>query len=477
MLTELARMLVRWRSAFPRHSTWVRAVSVLLGLIVATARRYTITASIVARGRQFAPWAADYLVFSRAPWEVSPLFDGVVDATLDTLDKFCQRGRYLAVAVDDTGLPKTGKSIAAARWMRDPMGPPFQVNLRWGLRYLHLAILLPLHQHGLDPRAISIDFAPAPSVKKPGKKATADEVSTYKEAQKQQNLSRIAVQRFAHLRAHLDAQGHRDLLVLMIGDGSYTNRNVLNGLPERVEYLGRTRGDLALFAPAPVGGRKVYGERLPTPDAVRKDEQLPWSEAELFYAGSMRRVRFKETNPVLWPSGGRRRPLRLLVIAPTPYRARCHGRRRTYYRDPAYLLTTDLTTPAVEFFQEYLARWQIEVEHRDLKSGLGVGHAQVSNDKSVSRLHAAHVAMWSMVKLAALRSFGLTRTEAYPTRPAWYPQEPDDRASQSDIVNALRAELGIDQPPERALRITPPHAKRLPQGRKFINMAPDQAAA
>jgi hypothetical protein len=440
MVAELARLLVAWRPAFPRHITWVRVVSVLLGLLLATGRR-TVSASLLVRGRRSEPWAPDYLAFSRAPWNVDDLFDGVVDAAIDTHERFCPGSGYLLVAVDDTTLAKTGKTIAAARWQRDPMSPPFHLNLRWGLRYVHLAMILPLQRVGKEPRAVSIDFAPAPAVKKPGKKATGEEVTQYKETKKQQNLSSIAVARMAHLRAHLDATGHRARLMLMLGDGSYTNRNVLQNLPERVEYLGRTRGDLALYAPAPAGGRKVYGDRLPTPNAMRQDVQHPWTSAELYYAGKQRTVRFKERNHVLWRTGGQRRHLRLLIVAPTPYRAPGRGRRRMYYREPAYLLTTDLTTPAEQLIQDYLTRWQIEVEHRDLKTGLGVGQAQVWNDQSVARLHTAHVAMWSMVKLAALRTFGLERTEAYPQRPGWYPQRPGQRASQADIMQVLRDKL------------------------------------
>lgn len=439
MLAELARLLVRWRPVFPRYSTWVRVVAVLLGLIIAQGRR-TVTASIAVRGRKMQAWAADYLVFSRAPWKVQQLFDVVVEASVETLDRFCT-GKTVVVAVDDTSLRKTGKTIAAARWLRDPLSPPFHLNLRWGLRYLHMALLLPLHQHGLDPRAVSIDFTPAPSLKKPGKKASDEQREQYREQKKQHNLSTIAVERFQHLRNHLDAGGYQARPLLMVGDGSYTNRTVLKNMPDRVDYVGRTRGDLALYAPAPEGGRKVYGERLPTPDALRTDPEKSWTHIDLFYAGALRNVRYKELTQVLWPTGGRRRLLRLLVIAPTPYRAPGHGRRRTYYRDPAYLLTTDLLSPASELIQYYLARWQIEVEHRDLKTGLGVGQAQVWNDLSVSRLHSAQVALWSLVKLAALRTHGLLRSDAYPARPAWYPQHPDDRPSQADITDVLRADL------------------------------------
>ncbi len=469
MLNELAHLLLRWQPLFRQRITWVRLISVLLGLIVAYGRR-TVTSSITIRGRQSEPWAADYLVFSRASWEVEGLFDGVVDASIDTLDRFCTRGRYLLVAIDDTSLPKTGKKIAAARWMRDPMSPPFQVNLRWGLRYVHLAMILPLNELGFDPRVVSIDFALAPSIKKPGAKATDEEVANYKEIKKKKNMSIVAVERFTHLRKHLDATGQHSRTVLMIGDGSYTNRNVLKNLPERTEYIGRTRGDLAIYAAAPAGGRKVYGERLPTPNELRKDEKVPWIHTELFYAGEKRKVRYKELKQVLWQTGGQRKLLRIFVIAPTPYRAYCNGRGRTYYREPAYLLTTDRDSPADELIQPYLARWQIEVEHRDQKTGLGVGHAQVSNDKSVERLHAAHVAMWSMVKLAALRTFGLTRTAAYPERPAWYPQEPGQRASQTDIVCALRAELQRQPPAKKRTIIRSNLQKRMKPLRKKQKM-------
>lgn len=160
---------------------------------------------------------------------------------------------------------------------------------------------------------------------------------------------------------------------------------------------------------------------------------------------------------VLWPSGGRRR-LRLFVLAPTPYQAPGAGRRRWYYREPAYLLTTDLTTPATDLIQAYLGRWQIEVEHRDLKTGLGVGQAQVWSDPSVARLHSAHVAFWSLVKMAALRTYGLTRTSAYPPRPAWYPQQPDARASLADIVYAS----GLPNDPQ----LPPPHPQHPPPVRR-----------
>jgi hypothetical protein len=45
------------------------------------------------------------------------------------------------------------------------------------------------------------------------------------------------------------------------GDGGYTNRTLIQGLPARMEFTGRVRKDIKLFAPATGKGRKVYGKR------------------------------------------------------------------------------------------------------------------------------------------------------------------------------------------------------------------------
>ena len=59
------------------------------------------------------------------------------------------------------------------QWHRDPLGPPFQTNLRWGHRFLQASLVLPLYlQDGeSSSRSIPVRFEMAPVVKKPGKKA------------------------------------------------------------------------------------------------------------------------------------------------------------------------------------------------------------------------------------------------------------------------------------------------------------------
>ncbi len=142
-----------------------------------------------------------------------------------------------------------------------------------------------------------------------------------------------------------------------------------------------------------------------------------------------------------WQGGAQKREVRLLVVAPVGYRTSKNGRK--YYRQPAYLLTTDLTTSALELLQAYFDRWGIEVNHRDEKDILGVGQAQVWNEQSVSKVPALLVAMYSWLLLAGLKCYGPTRTQAYEPLPKW--RRGAKRPSCLDLVTLLRRQLA-DKP-------------------------------
>ncbi|RRJ94816.1 hypothetical protein Ga0100231_011190 [Opitutaceae bacterium TAV4] len=58
-------------------------------------------------------------------------------------------------------------------------------------------------------------------------------------------------------------------------------------------------------------------------------------------------------------------PGRVVVIAPLGYRLRKGG--KLLYRQPAYLLCTDAGLPVQDILQQYLWRWDIEVNFKDEK--------------------------------------------------------------------------------------------------------------
>lgn len=421
-----------WANVFAQKRTLHRAIEHAIAMPCAMGRR-TISRAICALGRQHQDWSADYKLYSRSQWDPRQLFTPVLPTFLRRY-----RSGFVPIGFDDTKTPKTGKKIKSAFWQRDPMSPAFHTNLVWGLRFLQAAALFPLHREGdHDARGVPVRFTETPALKKPGKRATEAQRKAYKEAKKRFNLSTQAKAMMRDLRAELDAAGASDRTMLAVLDGSFCNRTIFREILDRVELLARCRKDAKLCFPAPPGGRRKYGEDKFTPEDVRRDDTVAWKRARIHFAGHWRRVRYKEVTGVLWQRGAGLRPLRLFVIAPQPYKVSPNGRR--YYRQPAYLLTTDLESAARDLIQAYFDRWQIEVDHREEKDTLGVGQAQVHADASVPRHPAFLVASYSLLLLAALERFGPTRTHHFVALPKW--RRHAKRPSALDLITLLRKEI------------------------------------
>jgi hypothetical protein len=341
--------------------------------------------------------------------------------------------------MDDTRIRKTGRKILTAFYQRDPLSPKFRFNLMWGLRFLHFSLLVPLYRSktGVPPRSLPIRFLEVPAIKKPGKKAAAAEIEAYQQAIKKHNLSRSSVATLQEIRQAADAAGLRLRTILAVGDGGFCNRTLFREPLDRVEIVARARRDCRLCRAAEPGGRRFYSAEQFTPDQIRQDESMPWQHAQIFHGGQWRDVRYKEVASVYWRCGGAKRPLRALVVAPVPYSS---GKgKRKYYGEPAFLLTTDLRHPAVIVLQAYFDRWQIEVNHREIKDTLGIGQAQLRNSRSVPRQPAMLVAAYSALLLAGIQAFGDTRSDAFPAFPKW--RRNARRPSCLDLVTLLRQQV------------------------------------
>ena len=426
-----------WRAVFAQQRTFLRAARQGLGSLLCLGRS-TLSRIIWTTGREQISWSAEYFLHSRAPWDPHALFEPMVREAL----QYCP-GRLVGVAVDDTRLKKTGRSIPQAQYHRDPLSPPFHVNLIWALRFLQASLLLPLHRSGpWSARGVPIRFEEVSSVKKPGRGAGEEAWKIYKQEVKERNLSRRFVRSTAELRETFDRAGAQKKVLVIVGDGSFCNRTVLAGIPDRVVLIARTRKDASLCFRAPEGDRRFYSQDKFTPDQARLDESIPWQTTKIFYGGKRRTVRYKEVTGVLWQGGARKRPLRLFVIAATPYRKRKSG--KLCYHHPAFLLTTMPEGSTRQLLQMYFDRWQIEINHRDEKDTLGVGQAQVWNPVSVPKQPALVVASYSALLLAALKAFGPGRGEAYAKFPKW--RSSAKRPSCLDLATLLRKEA--DQNPQ-----------------------------
>jgi hypothetical protein len=179
--------------------------------------------------------------------------------------------------------------------------------------------LAPLHRNApVGTRAVPIRFQEVSRVKRPGKRASDADKKRYKEAVKRKHLSRSFVEMGEQLRQELDLAGGRQKILVFTGDGSFCNRTCFGQIPERSSLLVRARMDAKLCFRATAGSRRFYDPGKFTPGQVRQ-----WTSTKL------------------------------------------------YYRDPAYLHTSDLANSVKPLLQIYSDRWQREVNHREEKDTLG----------------------------------------------------------------------------------------------------------
>ena len=422
--------------AFNRDSAWKRGRDLAFGTL-ACMGRHTLTGMLVSSGQQFIDWSSSYRLFSQHRVDTSKLFDVVRSEVLQELGQ----QQVIVAHMDDTILKKTGRRIPGTAWRRDPLGPPFQSNFIWGQRFLQISMALPDHQGCCQSRAVPIDFHHCPTIKKPCRTAGDQDWKNYKEQQRKLKLSKQGSERLNQLRYALDKQGVTERQLIVSVDGSYTNEEVLKHLPERVTLIGRIRKDTKLYyfpeQQQGSGRKRVYGDRLPTPEQVRQSDQYPWQEVNAWAAGKEHNFNVKVIKNTRWRSAGQRHDLQLVVIRPLGYRLTQSS--RMLYREPAYLICTDNELNIGKLLQDYLWRWEIEVNFREEKTLLGCGQAQVRNPESAESVPAFISAIYAILHLAAHRSLKLSDQVLLP-RPKWYLKKEAKRHSTGDLINNIKAQ-------------------------------------
>jgi hypothetical protein len=434
LYATFSQILQEWDSVFPQKRSFDRALRLSICCLCSFGRR-TLSRAIAFAGLDQVDWAADYRLFSRCKWELKLLFRPILRKSLELVDE-----EIMAVAFDDTVIKKKGKKIPGTRWLRDSLSPPFNVNIIWGMRFLQASVLLPLYKKDdTPPRAIPIQFNEVPPVQRPKRNATKEEWAAYEVEKKTRNLSFYFVNALKQLREEMDILGFAHKTLLAVVDGSFCNKTCMLVNLARVELIARLRKNAQLcFKLKHPEGKRFYSKKTFTPEGVRKDERIKWSFASIFHGGDFRDIRYKEVKEVYWRTGTKKKAMRLIVIAPTPYRLRKKG--KLYYRDPAYLLTTDLKTDAKILIQKYFDRWQIEVNFREEKDTLGLGQAQVWSIGSVGRQPAFVVASYAALLLSSVILYQDKRLNEFIDLPKWR-KKGSRRPSCLDLVTQLRRDL------------------------------------
>lgn len=430
-------MIERCHTATGQHRCWQRMRQHLLSQVVCLGR-HTLTGITATSGGAFQDWSAQYRLYSQARFDPEAVFRVV----REEVTRHLSESAPLVVAMDDSLLRKNGRHIPGVGWRRDPLGPPFQVNLVKGQRILQLSAALPSRDNQ-SARMVPIDFQHVPTPTKPKPTASPQQRAQYARACRENSLAAQASRRIKALRQQLDTSGSRERNLSVAVDGRFTNRTVMKSLPHDTVITGRIRSDADLYflpksPPSGAGRKRIYGLPAPTPEDLRKDDSVPWIKVSAFASGRTHEFRVKVLKPLRWRATSDSHDVQLVVIAPLAYRLRKDS--KLLYRKPAYLISTDPHLPVQTLLQAYLWRWDIEVNFRDEKTLLGVGQAQVRHPTSAHAVPALAVAAYALLLLAARNAFPRDHLPLSLPTPKWRPHQ-RSRASTQSLIGLLRQEL------------------------------------
>ena len=186
----------------------------------------------------------------------------------------------------------------------------------------------------------------------------------------------------------------------LVGDGAYACNELLADLADNVHYVGRMRGDAAVYDPkvptVPKGKRgpkPKKGPRLPGPkEAAAKaegkktktptaDRLWAWVSLTVTLYGSSRELSVL-TYEAVWPRVLGLRPIKIVVVHDPSGRM-----------DDTYLFTTDLTASTAWVVEQFGRRWAIEVLFKSSKQVMEIESPQHWCQSSVEKVAPW---VWSM---------------------------------------------------------------------------------
>jgi hypothetical protein len=304
-----------------------------------------------------------YNFFERSAWSPLHLARRVAVLVLTRL-RLCGR---LTLLVDDTLAHKRGKSVWGLGWFRDAVASTRKrVATASGHNWVVLAV------------AVCLPFTNIPILAFPLL------ARLHRAGQAQPSCVDLAGEMLACV---LD--WFPDRTFTLVADGAYASGGLLARLDERVTFVGRMRGDAAVYdprvprpRPQQRGRKATKGPRLPSPKeaAAKADRKRTttgdwvWRVVEVTVYGC-RRDLWACAYEVVWPKVLLLRPVRVVVV-----------RDPSGKMDDAYLFTTDRDACLDWVITQFAWRWSIEVLFRSSKQVLEIEAPQHWCQASVEKV-------------------------------------------------------------------------------------------
>ena len=406
LLEKLFELLEAHRGAFRQERTYWRAVGIVVGEIF-NFGRHTVTQGLMALGITDGDWSSWYRLFSRGRYEerkVAKIF------FRETIAHTSEEEPYV-VGVDGVQIPRSSLKMPGTSWLKAPRTPVFKVGIHRAQRFLHGSWLTPM-EDGYS-RAIPLRFLPAfPPKAKPANVPAQTEGEA--------GLS------FLHwTRQGLDEEGRQQQIILTLADGSFDTLNFWRTLPERTVLAVRSACNRRLYdlpekRDGP-GRPASYGALAPHPcDWLHKG--ISWQKRDVRVRGRSILMKFQVLGTFV-RDGLPEIPMFLLVVKGM-HRKVGKQKLRWKHRKPSFYLVSavqvngewQLPLPVQTILAWLWQRWELEVAHREMKSGFGVGEKQCWTPRSTISSVQWSVWVYALLLLSAYRAWGLLNAPHIPTR-------------------------------------------------------------
>jgi hypothetical protein len=327
-----------------------------------------------------------YNFFERSAWAPSVLAQHVGLLILTAL----KLTGLVVLLVDDTLTHKTGKCVWGLGWFRDAVASTRKrVVTASGHNWVVLAIAFCNPLSGVPVLALPL----LARLHQPGKG--------------QPSCPQLARAMLAEVLSYFPGRHFT-----LVADGAYACKELLLGLPEQVHFVGRMRGDAAVYDPKPPKtqkgkrGRKAKkGPRLPSPrDAAQKADRKRiqagkwlWQKVTVCVYGKQRELQALSYQ-VVWPRVLGLQLIQIVVVRDP------EGRM-----DDIYLFSTDLKAGLEWVISRFAWRWSIEVLFRASKQILDIEAPQHWCQGSVQK-----VAPWVWSLQSVIMVWYLTAGQALP---------------------------------------------------------------
>lgn len=391
LLNELLDLVGKCKQTYQQERVFHRALALVMAELFAFGR-HTITQLLLTLGIIDEDWSAWYRLFSQQRFDEEKTAVSMIGEMLSEVPETAP----FMVGEDGFHVPRCSQTMPGTGWMRGMNTAKFKPGIQRGQRFVEGSWITP-PVNGYS-RAIPIRCLPAFT-----QKAVPSEAGSCTEVE-------AALSFLEWTRQQMDKLGRAEQTIVTLNDGSYDTLRFWPGLPDNTIGIVRTARNRCLYhlPPAIAHGNRKYGEKASAPHEYLK-KRKGFTYQTIMVRGQERRMRYRLEGPFL-RDGLPDIPLMLLVVGGGK---RPKGSRRKTYK-PCYFLVSAIQVDGVwtlpfsiiDTLTWLWQRWELEVAHRQMKSGLGLGEKQCWNDNATTATVQWSTWIYTLMMLTGYRVWG-----------------------------------------------------------------------